>query len=194
MSASETPRPGEAGPDEPREPATSGGSDEAAATDDDLEGLGDLVVPDDLSALLDGPAQEPTVALVVTQVAAPEPRAAACAIAHVDIDAVPTPVGAVAVLRDPAAADAGAAAISQLLRQTPVVLLTRREGQIVATRWVGGTRDDELPAGLVLADAPPVLEDLLLGTEQAGSVPGVVTSVGMSRWQAMRALARGRRR
>ncbi len=188
MSAADGTRPEGTEPDEPSEPAEAAG---AAAAPHELDGI---VVPDDLSSLLDGPQETPSVALVVTQVAAPEPLAAACAIAHVEIDAVPTPVGAVAVLRDPAAADAGAAAISQLLRQTPVVLLTRREGQIAAARWVGGARDDELPAGLVLADAPPVLEDLLLGSEQASAVPGVVTSVGMSRWQAMRALARGRKR
>ncbi|MCR6647154.1 MAG: hypothetical protein NVV70_03050 [Cellulomonas sp.] len=160
----------------------------------EADGAGDVVVPDDLSGLLDGAAETSSIALVVTQVAAPEPLAAACAIANVEVDAVPTSVGAVAVLRDPAAAEAGAAAISQLLRQLPVVLLTRREGQIAAVRWVNGRHDDDLPAGLVLADAPAVLEDLLLGSADVADVPGVVTSVGMSRWRAMRALARGRKR
>ena len=70
-----------------------------------------------------------------------------------------------------------------------MILLERREGQITASRWVGGARDGDLPAGLVLSDAPAVLEDLLLGSVQAGDVEGVVTSVGMSRWQAMRLIA-----
>ena len=158
------------------------------------DGADEVVVPDDLSGLLEPAGQVPSVALVVTQVAAPEPLAAACALASVQVDAVPTSVGAVAVLRDPSAAQAGAAAISQLLRQLPVVLLTRREGQISATRWVAGRHDEDLPPGLVLADAPSLLEDLLLGGADASHVPGAVTSVGMTRWKAMRALARGRRR
>lgn len=174
-----------------REPEGAREPDDAGDTDALPD---DFVVPDDLSGLVAGTDEAPSVALVVTQVAAAEPLAAACALANVEIDAVPTEVGAVAVLRDPAAADAGVAAISQLLRQLPVVLLTRREGQISAMRWVGGAQDDKLPAGLVLSDAPAVLEDLLLGSADVGELPGVVTSVGMSRWKAMRALARGRRR
>ena len=155
--------------------------------DDDLPD--DFEVPDDLSSLLDGPAEDPSVVLVITQVAAPAPLAAACAIAKVDVDVVPTPIGAIAALRDPRAAADGAAAISKLLRTVPVILLERREGQITASRWAGGERDSDLPAGLVLSDAPAVLEDLLLGSVQAGDVEGVVTSVGMSRWQAMRLIA-----
>ena len=149
----------------------------------------DFEVPDDLSSLLDGPAEDPSVVLVITQVAAPAPLAAACAIAKVDVDVVPTSIGAIAALRDPRAAADGAAAISKLLRAVPVILLERREGQITASRWAGGERDGDLPAGLVLSDAPAVLEDLLLGSVQAGEVEGVVTSVGMSRWQAMRLIA-----
>jgi hypothetical protein len=155
--------------------------------DDDLPD--DIQVPDDLSSLLDGPEEDPSVVLVITQVAAPAPLAAACAIAKVDVDVVPTPIGAIAALRDPRAAADGAAAISKLLRAVPVILLERREGQITASRWAGGERDGDLPAGLVLSDAPEVLEDLLLGSVQAGDVEGVVTSVGMSRWQAMRLIA-----
>lgn len=151
-------------------------------------------VPDDLSGLLDSPAEEPSVALVITQVAAPAPLAAACAIAKVDVDVVPTDIGAIAALRDPRAAAAGAEAISKLLRTLPVILLERREGQITASRWTAGERGEDLPAGLVLSDAPAVLEDLLLGSVQAGEVDGVVTSVGMSRWQAMRTIASSAKR
>ena len=159
----------------------------AGAADDDL------VVPDDLSSLADGGTEEPSVALVVTQVAAAAPLAAACALARVDVDAVPSPVGAIAVLRDPASGPAGAEAISRFLRTLPVILLERREGQISAGRWTGGERVADLPPGLVLSDAPSVLEDLLLGDAAAGDLPGTVSSVGMSRWQAMRALAAGRK-
>lgn len=156
--------------------------------DDEL----DFTVPDDLSSLTEGSAQDPpTVALVVTQVAAAAPLAAACALAGVEVDVVPSPVGALAVLRDPSAGADGAEAITKLLKTVPAVLLERRSGQITATRWAGGRRGDELPAGLVLSDAPEVLEDLLLGTTTAAEVAGVVTSVGLSRWKAMRLLASG---
>ncbi|MBO9554050.1 hypothetical protein [Cellulomonas sp.] len=154
----------------------------------------DIVVPDDLSGLLDGTAETPSVALVLTQVGAPGPLAAACALAKVDVDVVPSEVGAIAVLRDPAAAPDGAAAISKLLRSVPVVLLERREGQITATRWTAGARGDKLPAGLVLSDAPPVLEELLLDSVDPTTLADVVTSVGLSRWRATRMLAEGARR
>ena len=74
----------------------------------DIEG--GFEVPDDLSSLTE-PDEAPSVALVVTQVAQPEPLAAACALAKVDVDVVPSPVGAIAVLRDAAQATEGASAI-----------------------------------------------------------------------------------
>ncbi|MGY4646161.1 hypothetical protein [Cellulomonas sp. URHB0016] len=154
----------------------------------------DIVVPDDPSGLVDGPAEPPSLALVLTQVGAPGPLAAACALAKVDVDVVPSPVGAIAVLRDPAAASAGAAAISKLLRAVPVVLLERREGRITASRWAGGQQGEMLPAGLVMSDAPPVLEDLLLDSLDPTTVDDAVSSVGLSRWRATRMLAGGVRR
>ncbi|ADG74513.1 conserved hypothetical protein [Cellulomonas flavigena DSM 20109] len=153
--------------------------------------LGDLQVPDDLSGLTE--QQPPTVAVVVTQVAVAEALAAACSLASVDVDAVPSPVGALAVLRDPATAADAAGAVSRLLRQVPVVLLERRATKVSATQWVGGEQQKELPAGLVLSGAPPVLEDLLLGDVPATEVEGAVSSVGLSRWKAMRLLAAHRR-
>jgi hypothetical protein len=39
-----------------------------------------------------------------------------------------------------------------------------------------------------------VLEEILVGGTPVADVPGVVTSVGMSRWAAMRALSAGRRK
>ena len=94
----------------------------------------DFVVPDDLSSLFAPASEDPSVALVVTPVAAPEPLAAACVLAGVAVDVVPSTSGAIAVLREPAAATHGAAAISKLLRSTPVVLLERREGNVRAVR------------------------------------------------------------
>ncbi len=172
-------RPGEPGPDEPGTPDPEGAQEMA------------FEVPDDLSGLTT--PQAPTLAVVVTQVATAEALAAACAIAKLDVDAVPSPVGALAVLRRPAEGQPGAAAVSQMLRGVPVVLLERRAGKIDASQWVGGEREKDLPAGLVLSGAPAALEDLLLGDVPVGELEGVVTSVGLSRWKAMRLLAQHRR-
>lgn len=146
-----------------------------------------MSVPDDASSLLG----EVAVALVVTPVASAEALAATCAIAKVAADVVPSPVGALAVCRvttgDAPAAAAGA--MSGLLRGVPLVLLESREGQITASRWLDGDRGDDLPAGLVLNDAPEVLEDLVLGSTTPADLDGVISSVGMSRLKAMRVLA-----
>ncbi|HEY0186098.1 MAG TPA: hypothetical protein VGC67_01285 [Cellulomonas sp.] len=137
-------------------------------------------------------SDEPVVALLVTQVATALPLAAACALAGVAADVVPSPIGALAVLRDvdQAAGTARAAGdLSRILRISPVILLDRRAGRIAASRWLGGAQEDELAPGLVLSGAPEVLEDLLLGGTPVADLDGVQTSVGMSRWTAMRALA-----
>ncbi|MEN0130145.1 MAG: hypothetical protein AAGC49_11950 [Brevundimonas sp.] len=154
----------------------------------------DFVVPDDLSSLFAPANEDPSVALVVTPVAVPGPLAAACVLAGVAVDVVPSESGAIAVLREPAAATAGAQAISKLLRSTAVVLLERREGSVRAQRWSGGEAGDEIPSGLLLATAPGVLEDLLLGAVSVDAIEGVVTSVGMSRWRATRILAASARK
>ena len=147
----------------------------------------DFEVPDDLSSLLEGGSEQPSVVLLLTPVAQAEPLAATCVIAKVEADVVLSEVGAIAVLREPATSRAGAAAVSQLLRQVPIVLLERRQGQITATRWVGGAQQGaNLPPGLVLSDAPAVLEDLLLGSVQIGALDDVVSTVGLSRWKALR--------
>jgi hypothetical protein len=152
-----------------------------------------LTIPDDLSSLGAADDDPVTVAIVVTQVAAAGPLAAACSLANLAIDVVSSPVGALALPRDPHTAAEAAEVISRLLKTVPVVLLERRASQITATRWEAGAQGDELPPGLVLSDAPAVLEDLLLGGVQVGDLTGVVTSVGLSRWRAMRMLASSRR-
>jgi hypothetical protein len=190
---------------------TSSGTPSGPGDDDDLG----VEIPDDLSGLDDlGPAatdgraaplepeepqqpEEPVVAILVTQVAGARPLAAACSLAGVDVDAVASPVGALAVLRDArdaATTAAAAAAVSGILRTSPVVLLDRRAGRIAASRWVAGEREDDLPPGLVMSGAPEVLDDLLVGGKPVTEVEGVETSVGMTRWAAVRALSGGRRR
>ncbi|MDO8107444.1 hypothetical protein Q6348_09575 [Isoptericola sp. b441] len=132
-----------------------------------------------------------TLALVLTQVAEAGPLAAACALAKVEVDAAPTPVGAVAVCRRTARGEPeqAAEAISRLLSNTPVLLVVRRDGALVASRWRGGTAADEVAPGLLLDGAPPELEGLLVGTVAVTDLDGVVSSVGLSRWRATRMLA-----
>jgi len=141
-------------------------------------------------------AGQAPLALVLTQVADAEPLAAACALAGVPIDAVPTPVGAVAVCREigPGEPERAAEAISRLLQNTPVLLVVRRDGALVATRWTGGAAAAEVAPGLLLDGAPAEVEGLLVGTVAAADLPGVVSSVGLGRWRATRLLAGAARR
>ena len=130
-------------------------------------------------------------AVILTQVAAAESLAAACAISKVDIDAVPTDIGAVAVCRSTAPGEPARAAevISRVLQNTQVVLMTHQAGQMTATQWLGGEAAGTVSPLLMLDGAPDVVEQLLLGQVLAAGVPGVVSSVGMSRWKATRVLA-----
>ncbi|WP_182113662.1 MULTISPECIES: hypothetical protein [unclassified Actinotalea] len=134
-------------------------------------------------------------AVVLTQVAMPEGLAAACAMSKVPVDAVPTSIGAVAVCRSTAVGDPELVAqvLSQLLKNTPVVLIVQRDGQLRAGRWSGGKQEEEVAPGLLLDGAPPEIEQLLLGQATASELPGTVTSVGMSRLRAARVLARAAR-
>lgn len=152
-------------------------------------------VPDDISGLTGGAAASgaaaPSVALIITQIAAAEPLAAACALAKVPVDAFVTEIGAIASCRD--LSDGGpqraARAISDLVKDIPIVLIERREGQLTASRWQLGKQEAELPAGLVLDGAPEVMEDLLTQASTISDVENVITSVGISRFKAMRQLA-----
>ena len=141
-------------------------------------------------------AETGPLAVVLTQVAVAEGLAAACALGKVAVDVVPSPIGAFAVCRetDEDGAAKAAAVISQLLKQIPVVLIERRDGQVSASRWELGERVSDLAAGLMLDGAPDELEDLMLGTRTVVDFDGVVSSVGMSRLKAVRLLAGAARR
>lgn len=130
-------------------------------------------------------------AVLLTQVSVPEGLAAACAMSKVPVDAVPTPIGAVAVCRNTAVGEPELVAqvVSKLLQNTRVVLITQRDGQLTAGRWDSGRQEEEIAPGLLLDGAPSEVEQLLTGQVQAADLPGVVSSVGMSRFRAMRVLA-----
>jgi len=166
----------------------------AAASDDDLPALDGIEIPDDLSGLTG--ASDPDLVALVTQIAGAEPLAAACSLAQVEADVVPTDVGAVAVLRD-TAGDApahAAAALTTLVKGVPLVLVVRSGEQLTMTRWADGVPGDRLAPGLVLGGAPESLEDLLTGTTTLADQDGVVASSSISRWKAMRLLTSAARR
>ena len=62
------------------------------------------------------------------------------------------------------------------------------------TRWADGAAGDELAPGLVLGSAPEALEDLLTGVRTVADLDGVVASMSISRWKAMRLLTSAARR
>ncbi len=148
----------------------------------------DIVIPDDLSSLTG--TQNRELAVLLTQVADAEALAAASALAELDVDAVPTPVGALAVLRDPSGdnPEKAASAISRLVAGAALVLVTRAEGQLTCVRYNGGEAEGNLPPGLVLSGAPAALEDLLTGQITVTDLPGGIGSGGIGRLKAMRML------
>ncbi|WP_066463400.1 hypothetical protein [Sanguibacter suarezii] len=136
-------------------------------------------------------APEHRIAIILTQVATAEALAAACAMNKLVVDAVPSPLGAYAICRD-TSADAPAElarAVSALVKSVPLILFEAAGGQVKASQWQGGQRLGDMPAALVLDGAPHEFEDLMLGTTTVHDLPGVVSSAGMSRWKAMRALS-----
>ncbi|WP_454854692.1 hypothetical protein [Promicromonospora soli] len=154
----------------------------------------DFEIPDDLSSLTG--SGDPEFAALITQIAGAEPLAAASSLAQLDLDAVPTSVGAVGVLKD-LAGDApvqAAMAISQLVRGVPLVLVTRTGEQMTAVRFADGVRGDELAPGLVLGGAPESVVDLLTGATSVADLDGVVGSTSISKFKAVRMLASAARK
>jgi hypothetical protein len=98
-----------------------------------------------------------------------------------------------AVLRPGTDAAVAVADLSRVLRQAGVLLLVRQAGQITAERWRGGALQDTPPAGLLLSGLPDVLESLLLGSAPASALPGAVSSAGMGRIGAFKAMWRAAR-
>jgi hypothetical protein len=180
--------------DSPR-PENDGPSSSTPAGDDlpDFD-LDSIEIPDDLSSLTG--SGEPEFAALITQIAGAEPLAAASSLAQLDLDAVPTSVGAVGVLKDRSgdAPERAAAAISQLERGVPLVLVTRTGEQMTAVRFADGVRGDELAPGLVLGGAPENVVDLLTGATSVADLDGVVASTSISKFKAVRMLTSAARK
>lgn len=179
----------------PDTPAPDGSGPDRTPAGDDLPELDlDVEIPDDLSSLTG--SGEPDFAALITQIAGAEPLAAASSLAQLDLDAVPTPIGAVGVLKDRSgdAPEQAAAAISQLVRGVPLVLVTRTGEQMTAARFADGVRGDELAPGLVLGGAPDSVVDLLTGSTSVADAEGVVASTSISKFKAVRMLTSAARR
>jgi hypothetical protein len=148
-------------------------------------------VSDDVTSPNDGAPTEPAYAVLVTQVGAAEPVAAACALAGLEVDAVLSGVGVLVVCRDTSegAPERVAATLTRSLGGVPAVLIVRRNGQMRAHQWVDGEQGEEMIASIAVDGAPEALSNLLLGIETVDDLPGVVTSVGLGRIKAMRMLA-----
>ena len=104
----------------------------------------------------------------------------------------------------PPEAEELAVALSRLAR-TGVVLLSADlatdvgiesglSGHIHARRYSAGEAEGDVPAGLILAGADQVVEDLILGRVRADAVKGHERSGALPRWKAARMFARGLRR
>lgn len=104
----------------------------------------------------------------------------------------------------PPEAEELATTLSRLAR-AGVVLLTAElatdvgieaglSGHIHARQYTGGEPEGDMPAGLVLANADQVVEDLLLGRVRPQDVKGHQRSGTLPRWKAARMFARGLRR
>ena len=132
--------------------------------------------------------------MLVLPVTDAERAADLCALASVVADVVPVEgVGAV-VVPAPGGAEAGARALSKLLRGADVLVLTATQDAVAAQRWRGGARGEDPRAGLLLATWPDDVQRLLLGRLAPADVLGAASSAGRSRWGAVRSLARLRRR
>lgn len=75
--------------------------------------------------------------------------------------------------------------MTSLLPAFPLLLLTKANGQLDAVRYVGGQPPQEVPAGLVVAGASGVIEDLIIGQTTPDGVAGAISSIGVSRTRAM---------
>ncbi|MCK6212597.1 hypothetical protein KZX45_18830 [Georgenia sp. EYE_87] len=67
-------------------------------------------------------------------------------------------------------------------------------GQVSARRYTSGEPEGDVPAGLILAGADQVIEDLILGRTRPDAVKGHQRSGTLPRWKAARMFGRGLRR
>lgn len=157
-----------------------------------------------------------TTAVVLTAVRQAKMLAGLLALTGIEAAVVPSARGALAVRyveqleseADPAElldgvprdAEALGAALSVATRSEVVLLAAQVDevggevtGQVRARRYRGGQKAGEPPPGLVLAQADPVAERLLIGLVQAPEVTGYISSADLGKQQRGRGLFRRRR-
>jgi hypothetical protein len=140
----------------------------------------------------------PPVAVVVTPLAAADVLAGSLRLAGAPLPpgtvVAPTGGGAVAAaLVDPHAAQALVEGVSRVLRDVPVVLLTRHAGRLSATRWSSGRAGESLTPGLVMTTLDDAVEALLLGRTAPAQATGAIEVARLGRWRAARMVAATRR-
>lgn len=194
----ETTAPATADPRDPDGGAREGGDADDAAP----RPSGTAASPDSESDDDDTPAEPRvihTTAVVLTAVRQAKMLASLLALAGIEAAVVPSRRGAIAVRyveqleseADPAEllsgvpreAEALGVSLSVAARSETVLLAARVEevggeisGQVRARRYRGGQIVEEPPPGLVLAQADPVAERLLIGLVQAPQVDGYISS------------------
>lgn len=156
------------------------------------------------------------IAVVLTPIRSAAALAGLCAMASIEAEIIPSKNGALAVRVLPAeAADdpemlltgapGAATELAATLSRTAkagVVLLTAQLGEgeegltgtITGRKYTGGEPGEEVPAGLVLANADDVLEALLLGTLAPQDAPGRVGPDSAPPWRSGRLSNKPRRR
>lgn len=102
--------------------------------------------------------------------------------------------GTLAVLDDTSdsALHSAAAIISNFAKDSPLVALVRRDGQITAWRYFAGERGDTQAPGLILNDAPGVVSSIMSGAQTIEQIaethPDKVFDAHMGRFAAFRLL------
>lgn len=180
-------------------PVLPGGLDSEPALANDVAALG-AEIDASFSADIDAELAEMTgehceLALLLTPVADARALVAACVLVGVPVTVVPSPSGAVAVLvnKDGDGPERAAAALAAILPAFPVLLITKASGQLKGRRYLGSQPPQEVPAGLLVAGASGVVEDLIIGQRTPVDIPGTVSSSGVTEAKAMLWLSKAAR-
>ena len=64
-------------------------------------------------------------------------------------------------------------------------------GQVLAGRWANKQFEADLPAGLVIAQMPMTLEDLVLGRVDPAGLAGALDTKDIPQWKALQMLGKG---
>ncbi|WP_432573980.1 hypothetical protein [Kineococcus sp. SYSU DK005] len=141
-----------------------------------LEGLGEDFDFDAAFQREFGP-KPPLRSVLVVPVAAARKLAEVCTVAGVRAHVVPVRgVGCVLVTEDPATGEQDAQALSAVVRQAEVLLLTVREESIEGQSWTAGQRGPDPKPGLLLSVWPDEVQRIVLGrvdpAEAAGAAQG----------------------